>query len=260
MKILHQFKVNRETEKDVPVPEKDSAGNDITVLRKEKVTIPETYIIRKPNRQDYDEAEFFYDKLFSDNVRAGILTRSEIIKRFADQDMEIKKVYDNYTAKEAEFQRLNLQEKTEENINKKNKVEQELLNILIDIQNFEVNKSSVFDRTAENRSRARTILWWILNLAYKKDGDKETPLFAGNNYEEKLAEYDRLSEIGDKHFANVIQGYFYFIPAWYSGKLNSKEDFDKAEKLLQTEIAKQTSDAEKTPEDSKNDNSIDAKQ
>ena len=168
MKILWKFQIPTTITKKVEI-EKEIDGKKVTVLEDEIQTINKIYLIRKPTRADYDEAEFFYDKLFSENVRAGIITRSEVIKRFANEDVMIKKTYEDYVSKESELQRLNLQERTEENIVKKDKVQQELLNILVDIQNFEMNKSSVFDRTAENRSRSKTIIWWILHLAYKLD-------------------------------------------------------------------------------------------
>ena len=238
MKKLYTFVVNETTEQNKEVKSKDANNQDITIISKEKIDAPKTYFIRKPNRQDFDEADFFYDKLFSENVKAGILTRSEIIKKFADEDFEIKKIYDNYVAKETELQRLNLQEKTEDNINRKNRLEQDLLSILVEIQNFEINKSSIFDRTAENRSRAKTIFWWILNLSYKQDGDKEVPLFYGKTYEEKVSEYDGVLEKENTHLNEVIQKFHYFISSWYTGKINTQKDFDKAEKLLQAEIKK----------------------
>lgn len=256
MKTLFKFQVLTETFKDVQSLEKDKDGKDITVTRKEPVTTPVTYVIKKPNRNDYDEAEFFYDKLFSENVRAGIVTRSEVIKRFANDDVVIKKVYEDYIAKESELQRLNLQEKSEENILKKNKLEQELLNILVDIQNFEMNKSSVFDRTAENRSRSKTIFWWILNLAYKLDGDKEVPLFNGKDYLQKVEEYDRVVELDEPSFREAIQKFYYFIPAWYTGQLNTEADFKKAENMLKAEVQKQKAELEKPTETKPADNEL----
>jgi|ERR1041384_1270793 hypothetical protein len=238
MKILWKFQIPTTITKKVEV-QKEIDGKNVTVLEDEQQTINTTYIIKKPNRADYDEAEFFYDKLFSENVRAGIITRSEVIKRFANEDVVIKKTYEDYIAKESELQRLNLQEKTEENVNKRTKVEQELLNILIDIQNFEMNKSSVFDRTAENRSRSKTIIWWILHLAYKLDGEKEVALFTGKDYKEKLEDYDRLMEENDPTFSEAIKRFYYYVPAWYTGQLNNDEDFRKAENMLKAEIQKQ---------------------
>ena len=239
MKILWKFQIPTTITKKVEI-EKEIDGKKVTVLEDEIQTINKIYLIRKPTRADYDEAEFFYDKLFSENVRAGIITRSEVIKRFANEDVMIKKTYEDYVSKESELQRLNLQERTEENIVKKDKVQQELLNILVDIQNFEMNKSSVFDRTAENRSRSKTIIWWILHLAYKLDeNNKEVPLFSGKDYKEKLEDYDKLIEEDNVEFKDAIQKFYYYIPAWYTGQLNNDEDFRKAEDLLRAELQKQ---------------------
>lgn len=237
MKKLYTFKVPFKTTKEVKT-EKVIDEKPVTLVEKVDTIEDKEYFIRKPARADYDEAEFFYDKLFSYNVRNGIVTRSEIIKRFSNDDVVIKKVYDDYIAKENEFQRISLQEKTEENLAKQKKTEQELLNILIDIQNFELNKSSVFDRTAENRARTKTIFWWILNLAYKVDKDKEFAMFDGSTYEEKIEQYDKLLENSNEHITEVMQKFLYLIPAWYAGQINTEEDFKKAEDYLKIEVQK----------------------
>ncbi len=204
MKKLYQFTIN--TTKTVEVPtEKEIEGKKVKIIEKVEQVEPKTYFIRRPNRSDYDEAELCYAIKFSEDVRRGILTRSEILKRFANEDVVIKKVYEDYTAKENELQRISLSEKTEENVEKQKRIENEILNILIEIQNFEFNKSSVFEQTAENRARNKTVFWWILNLAYKDEAGKEVPLFEGSNLQEKIVAHDKLIESENKHFNEVIQ-------------------------------------------------------
>lgn len=242
MKKLFTFTVPFKTIVDNQV-EKIIDGKPMTVVEKIEKIENKEYFIRKPSRSDYDEADFFYDKLFSYNVRQGIVTRSEIIKRFANEDVVIKKVYDDYIAKENELQRISLQDKTEENIQRQKKVEQELLNILVEIQNFEVQKSSVFDRTAENRARVKTIFWWILNLSYKIEKDKENklievPVFDGEDYEKKVETYDVLLENNEPHLQEATHKFTYLISAWYSGQLNTEQDFDKALKFFVAETQK----------------------
>lgn len=250
MKKLFQFNIPVINEVEVPVIEKDDKGNEIKVLKKEKQETPQYYFIRRPNRSDYDEAELFYAIKFSQDCRNGIITRSEIIKRFANEDVTIKKTYEEYTKKENELQRLSLLEKTEENITKKTKLEQEILELFVDIQTFEINKSSIFEHTAENRARNKTVFWWILNLAYKVDGDKEVPLFDGSTFEEKIASYDKIIEKEDPHLQEVIQKFFYFIPAWYTGQLNKEDEFKKAEDMLRAEMSKQKEAEESKKEES----------
>lgn len=245
MKYIYTFKINSPITKKVEI-QKEIDGKPVTVLEDSIQDNYITYIIKRPNRSDYEEAEFIYDEKFSTDVRKGLLTRSEIIKRFANEDVMIKKVYEEYAKKENELQRVNLLEKTEDNINRKTKLEQELLSILMEIQNFEVTKSSVFDHTAESRARNKTVFWWILNLAYKIEDKKEVSLFEGLTFEDKLKAYDLLMEKEDKHLQEVIQRYFYFIPIWYSGQANKEEDFKKAEDLLKAEINKEKSISEES--------------
>ena len=243
MKKIYQFSINKSIEKEIKVSEKDKDGKDITVVRKEKTESPQVYFIKKPNRNDYDEAELFYAIKFGKEVRDGVLTRSEIIKRFSNEDVEIKRVYEEYSKKENDLQRLMLQEKSDETELRKRTLENEMMGLLLEIQNFEINKSSVFDHTAENRARNKTVHWWILNLAHKMENDKESPIFEGSDFKEKLEAFDRLVELSDTnkdaHFQEVVQKFFYFVPAWYSGQANKEEDFKKLEDFVKSEIKKQ---------------------
>lgn len=242
MKTLYKFNINKVITTEKPV-EKEIDGKLTKVLEKVEEQIPQTYIIKKPNREDYEEAEFVYAQKFGDDVRRGILTRSEIIKRFANEDVEIKRVYNEYAAKENEYQRVDLLEKTPENIERKQKLEQELLNILVEIQNFEVTKSSVFDHTAESRARNKTVFWWILNLAYQLQDGKEVILFEGSTFEDKIKAYDLLTEKEDALLQEAIQKFFYFIPYWYSGQIKTEADFKKAEDILLGQIEKEKKEA-----------------
>lgn len=244
MKKLYTFSINKISIVEKPI-EKEIDGKTVTILEKFENILPQSYIIKKPTRDDYEEAEFIYAQKFGDDVRKGILTRSEIIKRFANEDVVIKRVYEEYATKENEYQRVGLLDKSEENIARRAKLEQELLSILVEIQNFEVTKSSVFDHTAESRARNKTVFWWILFLAYRLDGDKETQLFEGLTFEDKVKAYDLLLEKEDAHLQEVVQRYFYLIPMWYSGQVTKEADFKKAEDLLKAQIIKDKEEIKK---------------
>ncbi len=244
MKKLYTFQINKTIISEKPI-EKEINGEITKVLEKVEEKIPKTYFIRKPSRSDYESADLFFDQHFSNYMRAGLITRSEIIKRFTNEDVVVKKIYEDYSKKEAELQRLNLSdEKTEDVLLKKEELQKEILAILIDIQNFEWNKSSVFDHTAENRARYKTALWWILNLSYQQENEEEIPLFLGKDFEEKIKSYDKILEGEDIHLKEVIERFFYLIPAWYSGNITEEKDFGKAEELLKVELDKVNKPAE----------------
>jgi len=238
LKKLYQFNVPITKTVEIPV-DKEIDGKKVTVLEKTEEVQQKAYFIKKPVRSEYEEAELFHDIKFGNDVRSGVLTKSEIIKRFANEDVEIKKTYENYGAKENELQRLLLLDRSDENIIRRKKIEDELLLILIDIQNFELTKSSAFSHTAENRARNKTIVWWILNLAYKIEEDKELPIFEGEDFEAKQESYDKIITEENEHIRDVIQRFFYLVPAWYTGDLNTEKDFKKAEDLLKAEMTKQ---------------------
>lgn len=266
MKKLYSFQVSKWVEKDVPTPDKDKDGKDITVLKKEKLEEKINYFIKKPNRAERNEAELFETIEFSNLVRQGVITRSEVIKRFTSEDIAIEKTYKNYSTKENELQRLSLQEKTPELSEKILKLQQELFSILLEIQDFELTKSSVFNRTADTMARNKSILWWILNLAYRLDGDKELAVFEGKDFHEKQESCDQLLEKAeenrDLHVVEVWDKFRYFVSAWYGGQAVTDEDFKKLEDILKAEIKKQEDgqkelDAERLKTDLSTQNKID---
>jgi len=241
MKSLYKFKINKLIEKDIPTPEKDKDGKAITVIRKQTVNEPHTFIIKKPNRSDQDEAGLFHDIQFGKDVRAGVLTHSEVIKRFVSEDAVVGQVYKDYAAKENEYQRMVLEEKSPENTLKKDKLEQELLALLRQMENFEISKE-VFNSTAEARARNRTLLWWILNLAYTSE---EKLFFFGETFEQKLEQYDKIIEsenLEDKFNQEVVGRFLYFILFWYkrllANRITIEIDFEAANDALNEQIDK----------------------
>lgn len=239
MKKIYEFKINKNIKSQKQI-EKEIEGKTVLILEDVVEKIPLTYFIRKPTRTERNDAELFESIEFSNLIRKGIITRSEVIKTFTLEDVEIEKTYKSYAEKETQFQRLSLQEKTPELEEKITELQKELIELLVKIQDFELTKSSVFNRTADSMARNKTILWWLLNLAYKIEGDKEIQIFEGKDFSEKLDHYNRLLEgaedNNDVHFTDVIQRFFYFIPAWYTGQAVKEEDFKKIDNLISLEM------------------------
>ena len=254
MKTLYTFTIDKKITVEEPVIKKDG-DKEIKVLEKVEKIIPETYVIKQPKRSDYDAGELFHDKMFSFYSREGLLTRSELIKKFTGENSTIKETHDKFSDGQVKLQHLMIQEQTEEVIKKKEKLQEELFLLLIDIQNFEFNKASVFEHTADDRAFKKAVIWWVLNLAYKKDKDGEIkPMFDGKTHDEKLESYDKYQENEQEFNQDVINRFTYLIGAWYGGKLSKEEDFKNAEELMlnqqKTEL-KEEKKEEKTDEKSK---------
>ena len=129
-------------------------------------------------------------------------------------------------------------------------IQEDLAVIKKELTDFEMAQSSLFEQTAENRARNKTILWWTLHLGYfSDDEDKLTPVFSGDTYEEKLAEYDDLEESSDEFHEELLSKLLYYVSFWYVGKVNSEDEFKQL--LLETEKAEQVEQVEEAKEEPK---------
>lgn len=259
MKWLYEFLVNGEKEVEQVETSKDEQGNEVTTTKKVKKVIPIKFKIQKPTRKLFDDSELFYGVKLSEGIKAGLLTKALLAKRYqndggamSDPEKEkYSKLYIELYNKESEFQKVSL---NLENISPEDKAIKiaklitELTEIRQELQAVEFSQISLFDQTAENRARNQCIMWWVLYLAHifdEKTNDFK-PLFDGKTFDEKLENYDLLEEQDDPFWNEVFKKFAYFISFWYMGKISTQEDFQKAEKFytpLQEEI--QEKDAEK---------------
>lgn len=268
MKWLYEFAVNNEKEMEQVETSKDEQGNEVKTTKKVKKVVPVKFKILKPTRRMFDDAELFYGVKLSEGIKAGLLTRALLAKRYqndggsmSDPEKEkYTKLYIELYTKETEFQKISLNLEGVSPEAKTSRIAQlmvELTDIRQELQNLEFSQISLFDQTAENRARNQCIMWWVLNLAYTLDGKGEpSPLFPGKTYEERISEYDSLEEEESLFWNEVLKKFAYFVSFWYMGKIASQEDFEKAEKFyipVQQNIDKSENDKkESTPNPSEN--------
>lgn len=237
MKTIYEFAINKEgivkeTEESV-----NEAGQKVTITKDVTTQVPHNYFIKKPTRALFDEAELFYGVKLSEGVKAGLLTRTLLNKRYVDdggiladktKNAEADAYKDLYDAQN-ELQRLtSLEEKDrpEYFVTKKEELETKITVIKNSLTELEVQKESLFDNTAETRARNKVITWWILFLSYyEKNGEKQ-PFFGEGDYEARMNRYDEIFESEDPHLVKAANAFIYFISFWYVGRANSKEDFD----------------------------------
>jgi hypothetical protein len=251
---LYHFHVPiRVSEKIEIDPIKDEDGNEIQQFKTIEKEKPFKCAIKKPNRALYEEGELFYSVEVSKYIQAGMLTKTLLAKRFAndggtlteEDQQHYAKLYSELHSKEQEVQRIQLDT---DNAKKRAKKLQDLIIEITSIRQqlveFESTQSSLFDQTAEHKARNRTILWWVLNLSYiKQKGEdaeeKLNPLFEGSNFQKKLESYDEIEEDeesekggANEHLGLALKKFAYFISFWYSGQAIDKEGFKAAEELL----------------------------
>lgn len=237
MKKLFEFTITKEVielEKESSVNEK---GETVTVEKPIKKQVPKKITLKKPGRSLYDEAELFYGVRLSEGIKAGLLTRQLLAKRFSN-DGGILSESDKSRYAELYFKLYETQNKAEKISVKKEderteqeKVEHERLFkeaalIKEDLVQFEMGQASLFEQTAENRARNKTILWWLLNLSFVDNEEGEPqPVFGSGTFEERVAKYDELEESEDQFDENLLKKLLYYVSFWYIGKAQNEEDF-----------------------------------
>lgn len=237
-KKIYEFTISKEEEVD-KVETKIEDGKEITITSKVKEQLPRKFFIKKPTRALFEEAELFYAVKLSEGIKAGLLTRSLLSKRYSNDggalsEQDKGKYADLYLKlfdKQNEFQKLSIIDKNDRNKEDQeyfDKLSAEIINLRNEIQDFEIAQASLFDQTAENRARNKTILWWILHLSYLIDKEnKEACLFGDGSFDEKLAAYDGFEESQDEWLKNVVKKFAFYVSFWYMGRASSQEEFEK---------------------------------
>jgi len=239
MKKLFEFMVPKEVEIEEIETSKNEKGEEVKTTKKVKKKEQVKVFLRKPTRALFDEAELFYGIRLSEGIKAGLLTRALLSKRFSndggvlsdDEKNLYASMYLSLFDKQNEFQKLSIKDESErseaENVRYK-EVVGELTDLRVQIQDFESAQASLFDQTAENRARNKTILWWVLQLAYiVNEKGEESPFFGHGDYDSKILAYDNMEENGSEFENLVCRKLAYFVSFWYVGRASSQDEFEK---------------------------------
>lgn len=239
MKTMFEFDIYNEKEIDKVETSTNEKGEEVKTTSKVKTTVPVKLAIRKPTRSLFDEAELFYGVRLSEGIKAGLLTRALLAKRFNndggvlsdEEQKEYNELYLEFFNLQSEFQKLSIKEesiRTEEekkaiqnNIEKMNDARERL-------QKYEMAQANLFEQTAENRARNKTIMWWVLQLSLIQDESKKfKDLFNEGSYEDKLKKYDEIEESESNLEKIALQKLLYLISFWYIGRAASQDEFEK---------------------------------
>lgn len=242
MKELYKFIVNKQEEIEEIEVIKNENNEEIKKIKKIQKEVPKEFIIKKPNRFLFDEAEMFYGIKLSESIKAGMLTRTLMLKKYdsdggiftKDEEQRIKDIITGLADAQKRIFELEEKEKkstlTEEELNTRQDILEEMVKLRGQISEIENTKNSLFEQTAETRARNKTIVWWILNLAYEKDKKGNyIPIFGEGSYDQKLKKYYELDESADPFVMKVVDKFTYFISFWYAGRINSVDDFKAVE-------------------------------
>lgn len=250
-KWLYEFKLDKEVEVDETEVTKNEKGEEIKITKKVKKITPIKFKLLKPNRKLHEQAELVYAIKLSECVKAGLLTKPLLSKRYQNdggamsdpEKAQYSKLYLELFKLESDYERLLLKdEKTTEEHSLMEKTLFELADSRRQIQQIEYNQSSLFDQTAENKARNHVIMWWILNLSFIEDQDgKIDCLFgASSSFEEKLLKYDEIEESSDEFNLKAIRKLTYLLSFWYMGRATDEKEFKKVEEFYDREDSRKS--------------------
>lgn len=241
IKKIYTFNVNKELEVDEKTESKDEQGNLVTTTKKVKKLVPHSFYLRKPSRDIREEAELFYNVSFSEGIKAGLLTRTLLSKRY-DNDGGVfseaqRKEYTEISGRlfqiETDIQRLSSKKPDELNEEEKNGLEAlklEALSIRRNIIDLESYRKTLYNSTAETRAENKAKIWYALFLSYHLDNNE--PFFGGGSYKDRLKKYDEIEESDDTFLQKVFIRCLFFTSFWFDNNNLTEEDYKNLDRLL----------------------------
>ncbi len=266
MKKLFEFVVPKEELVKETETSTNDKGEEVTTSKEVKKKVDKKYFLRKPTRKLFDQAELFYGVQLSEGIKAGLLTRALLQKRFSNdggtlgekEREEWATLYSDIFDKQVEIQRLALlDDRSPEEEAKFLNSKEFLKDARVRIQEFEMQQSSLYDQTAENRARNKTILWWVLHLGHYINNDaEEKPFFGDGEYEDRILIYDRLEEEEDEYVAECINKFFYYVSFWYVSKTSDPEQFKDLIKFAEQQDLEEQGNTDVDIEEPKQDDPV----
>jgi hypothetical protein len=238
MKKLFEFTIPKIIVEKVTEESTNDKGEKTTTEKEVTKTENNIVVLKKPNRGLYDEAELFYGVKLAEGIKAGLLTRALLAKRFSNDGGVMSEtdkeqyadLYIRLFEVQNSIERASLTPEAERTEEEKEQLVDWVRESAIareEIQDFEISQASLFDQTAENRARTKTILWWVLNLAHFKKGQEHTPIYEGETFEQKLSSYDILEDDENVFWEELSRKLIYYVSFWYVGKAQTQEDFEQ---------------------------------
>jgi len=233
-KEIYSFTI--EVEQEVEKTEVKKEGEEeIKVTKKIKENVPHQVIIKQPSRREIEEAEMEYSIEMSKCIKAGIVTKAMLLKKYADSggvlaEEEAKgliKLHARVAEIEMDLEKIYMKKKqTKADKDKISKLLEEYAEVRKEALDVETAYSSLFNHTADVKAQNKTILWFMLHTSFYRIGEEDEliPLFKGESFEEKKEDYYKKDEEGHVVFDKVKLKLPSLVSFWYFSENASKED------------------------------------
>jgi hypothetical protein len=238
MKRIYEFTVDKEETVKEESVEKKKDGTEVTTTKDVKKDVPHKFFLRRPTRAMTDEAELYYGVKLAEGIRAGLLTRALLEKRFEndggtrsdDENEEYKKVIEKlqgFHKEQSRILEINEKKRTPAQKKKLKELDKEIKPERRSLRDLQLVEDSLYEETAESRARNKVILWWMLNLAHEEKGSKDIEFFGEGDLDAKFERYDEIDE-GDVLFDVLVARKFaYYVSFWFVGRPNTQTEFQE---------------------------------
>jgi hypothetical protein len=262
MKRIYEFTVNKEEEVSEDTVKTQKDGTEVTTSKKVKKEVPFKFFLRRPTRTMTDEAELYYGVRLADGIKAGLLTRALLEKRFEndggtrsdDENLQYKVITEKLKKfYEEQSKIIDIVEKKRTASQKKRltELEEEVRPVRRELRDLQMVEDSLYEETAESRARNKVILWWMLHLAYAEQDGKDVEFFGSGDFDSKLKRYDDIDEGEDLFEIITARKFAYYVSFWFVGRPNSKQEFQEMVDLALKLDEEEKKDEEKTTEEEK---------
>ena len=258
MKRIYEFTVNKEETVKEESVEKKKDGTEVTTAKDVHKDVPYKFFLRRPTRAMTDEAELYYGVRLAEGIKAGLLTRALLEKRFEndggtrsdEENIEYEKIVEKlqeFHKEQSKILEISEKKRTPAQKKKLKELDKEIKPTRRALRDLQMMEDSLYEETAESRARNKVILWWMLNLAYEEKGAKgeEDEFFGKGSLESKFERYDEIDE-GEDFFSIIVARKFaYYVSFWFVGRPNSQKEFQEMIDIalkLDEEEQKATSD------------------
>jgi hypothetical protein len=262
MKRIYEFTVNKEEEVSEDTVKTQKDGTEVTTSKKVKKEVPFKFFLRRPTRAMTDEAELYYGVRLADGIKAGLLTRALLEKRFEndggtrsdDENLQYKIITEKLKKfYEEQSKIIDIVEKKRTASQKKRlaELEEEVRPVRRELRDLQMVEDSLYEETAESRARNKVILWWMLHLAYAEQDGKDVEFFGSGDFDAKLKRYDDIDEGEDLFEIITARKFAYYVSFWFVGRPNSKQEFQEMVDLALKLDEEEKKDEEKTAKEEK---------
>lgn len=242
-KTIYEFEVVKKEKVEETVESVDDAGATIKVTKTVDKDVTKRFCLKKPTLSQRDDAELFYHSTLGQSIQKGLIPEAVLHKIIGNQggvlteEQNSKRQADlqSLIDKNMELAKLNGVDSAE--YQKEIEVlRKEILELTGQLQKYAFDESSVFNITAENRAKSKTIMWWMVTLLHRYEDDQWLEMFPGTGYKEK---YDAFASIedkddwepGEKQFLGEVIAKASFATAfWVSRGFIDKEELESLQK------------------------------